>query len=76
MIEQTFAVAVRRDPEPKMRWVMLTDGQEDLLRQVDAPIRKGTRWLNVLKTLIASRLIDPVSEWRYAPSVVRSQCPA
>jgi len=26
--------------------------------------RKGTRWLNVLKTLVAYRLIDPGSEWR------------
>jgi hypothetical protein len=28
------------------------------------PSRKGTRWLNVLKTLVACRLIDPGSEWR------------
>jgi len=26
--------------------------------------RKGTRWLNVLKTLVSYRLIDPGSEWR------------
>src|SRR6202040_2002843 len=26
--------------------------------------RQGTRWLNVLKTLVAYRLIDPGSEWR------------
>lgn len=26
--------------------------------------RKGTRWLNVLKLLVAYRLIDPGSEWR------------
>ena len=26
--------------------------------------RKGTRWLNVFKTLVAYRLIDPGSEWR------------
>jgi len=26
--------------------------------------RKGTRWLNVLKTLVCFRLIDPGSEWR------------
>ena len=29
-----------------------------------APSREGTRWLNVLKTLVAYRLIDPGSEWR------------
>jgi transposase len=28
------------------------------------PSRKGTRWLNVLKTLAVYRLIDPGSEWR------------
>jgi len=28
------------------------------------PGRKGTRWLNVLKTLVCYRLIDPGSEWR------------
>jgi hypothetical protein len=26
--------------------------------------RKGTRWLNVLKTLVVYRLLDPGSEWR------------
>jgi transposase len=28
------------------------------------PSRQGTRWLNVLKTLVAYRLIDPGSKWR------------
>ena len=28
------------------------------------PSRKGTRWLNVLKTLVFYRLLDPGSEWR------------
>ncbi len=28
------------------------------------PSRKGTRWLNVLKTLVCYRLVDPGSEWR------------
>ncbi len=28
------------------------------------PSRKGTRWLNVFKTLAVYRLIDPGSEWR------------
>jgi transposase len=28
------------------------------------PSREGTRWLNVLKTLVVYRLIDPGSEWR------------
>lgn len=29
-----------------------------------APSREGTSWLNVLKTLVVYRLIDPGSEWR------------
>src|SRR5690606_9943097 len=29
-----------------------------------APSRKGTQWLNVLKTLTVYRLLDPGSEWR------------
>lgn len=28
------------------------------------PSRQGTRWLNVLKTLVTYRLVDPGSEWR------------
>ena len=28
------------------------------------PSRKGTRWLNVFKTLVCYQLIDPGSEWR------------
>ena len=28
------------------------------------PSRKGTRWINVLQTLVCYRLIDPGSEWR------------
>src|SRR5690606_1053846 len=27
--------------------------------------RKGTRWLNVLKSLVVYRLLDPGSEWRF-----------
>ncbi len=29
-----------------------------------SPSRKGTRWLNVFKTLVCYQLIDPGSEWR------------
>ena len=28
------------------------------------PSREGTRWLNILKTLVCNRLINPGSEWR------------
>lgn len=35
-IEEGFAEALRRDPDQKMRWVVLTDGQDELIRQVQA----------------------------------------
>ena len=37
---------------------------DDFWSQRLPPSRQGTRWLNVLKTLVAYRLIDPGSEWR------------
>jgi len=40
VIEQAFAEAVRRDPDQQLRWVVLTDGQEDLLRQVYAAAKR------------------------------------
>ncbi len=40
VIEQAFAEAVRRDPDQTMRWVVLTDGQADLLRQVYAAAKR------------------------------------
>ena len=40
VIEQAFAEAVRRDPQQKMHWVVLTDGNEDLLRQVAAAAKR------------------------------------
>jgi len=36
VVEQGFAEAVRRDPDQRMTWVVLTDGHPDLLRQVSA----------------------------------------
>ena len=40
VIEQSFEEAVRRDPDQRLRWVVLTDGGEDLLRQVYAAARR------------------------------------
>jgi hypothetical protein len=37
---------------------------EDFWKERLPPNRKGTSWLNVLKTLTCYRLIDPGSEWR------------
>ena len=36
VIEEGFQEAIRRDPDQRLQWVVLTDGQEDLLRQVYA----------------------------------------
>jgi len=40
MVEQGFQEAIRRDPEQRMKWVVLSDGQEDLLRQVYAAAKR------------------------------------
>jgi hypothetical protein len=40
VIEQAFEEAARRDPDQQMRWVVLADGQEDLLRQIDAAAKR------------------------------------
>jgi transposase len=37
---------------------------DDFWRQKLQSSRKGTSWVNVLKTLVCYRLIDPGSEWR------------
>ena len=55
--------ADRQAPEPACRlWDLL---ELDTFWPPRLPLsRKGTRWLNALKTLVAYRLIDPGSEWR------------
>jgi len=40
VIEQGFEEAIRRDPQQRMPWVALTDGQDDLLRQVYAAAKR------------------------------------
>jgi hypothetical protein len=40
VVEQGFAEAMRRDPGQRRRWVVLTDGGEDLLRQVYAAAKR------------------------------------
>ena len=35
MVEEAFLEAIRRDPDQQMKWVVLIDGNEDLIRQVD-----------------------------------------
>jgi hypothetical protein len=36
VIEEGFEEAIRRDPDQRLQWVVLSDGQEELLRQVYA----------------------------------------
>ncbi len=52
VIEQAFAEAVRRDPDQTMRWVVLTDGQEDLLRQVYAAAKRYKVDIVVVQDLV------------------------
>ena len=40
------------------------------------PSRQGTRWLDVLKTLVCYQLIDPGSEWRIVGWVASRHNPA
>ena len=40
VIEEAFAEALRRDPDQRMCWVVLTDEQEDLLREVAASAKR------------------------------------
>lgn len=37
---------------------------DEFWRERLPPSRQGTRWLNVFKTLVSYRLLDPGSEWR------------
>jgi len=40
MVEEGFVEAIRRDPDQRMTWVVLVDGNEDLIRQVDATAKR------------------------------------
>ena len=52
-------------PAPELACALWDQLQLDTFWQPRMPpSRKGTRWLNVLKTLVAYRLIDPGSAWR------------
>ena len=40
MVEEAFLEAIRRDPDQQMKWVVLIDGNEDLIRQVEVMARR------------------------------------
>ena len=52
VIEQGFQEAMRRDPDQRLRWVVLTDGQEDLLRQVYAAAKRYKVEITVIQDFV------------------------
>ncbi len=51
-IDQGFQEALRRDPEQKMEWVVLIDGQTDLIRQVEAQAEKHEVEVTIIQDFI------------------------
>jgi len=62
------AIRLRRPRQWGACWLAMLLWDQLLLDAFWAPLlkpsRKGTNWLNVLKTLVAYQLISPGSEWR------------
>ena len=52
VIEQGFEEAVRRDPDQRMHWVVLIDGQEELLRQVYAAAKRYKVAITVVQDFV------------------------
>jgi hypothetical protein len=52
VIEQGFEEALRRDPDQQMRWVVLTDGQDELLRQVYAAAKRYKVEITVVQDFV------------------------
>lgn len=52
MIEQGFLEAIRRDPDQCMTWVVLCDGQEDLLRQIYATAKSYKLEITVVQDFV------------------------
>lgn len=51
-LDQGFREALRRDPDREMEWVVLIDGQTDLIRQVEARARKHDVKVTVIQDFI------------------------
>ena len=51
-LDQGFREALRRDPEQEMEWVVLIDGQTDLIRQVEAQAEKHDVKITVIQDFI------------------------
>ncbi len=52
VIEQGFQEAMRRDPDQRLRWVVLADGQEDLLRQIYAAAERYKVEITVIQDFV------------------------
>lgn len=52
VIEAGFEEAIRRDPDQRLQWVVLTDGQEALLRQVYAAARRYKVEITVIQDFV------------------------
>jgi hypothetical protein len=51
-LDQGFREALRRDPEQRMEWVVLIDGQTDLIRQVEAQAEKHDVKVTIIQDFI------------------------
>jgi hypothetical protein len=76
VIEQAFAEAVRRDPDQHMRWVVLTDGQEDVASAKSLPPPSATRstssWSRILSTSSSTSGAPPMPCTRTMPRNARA----
>ncbi len=52
-------------------WLYRQLGLDTFWSEKLPPSRKGTRWDLILQALCCYRLIDPGSEWRFPPALVR-----
>jgi hypothetical protein len=52
MVEEAFLEAIRRDPDQRLTWVVLTDGQEDLVRQVYAAAKRYQLEITVVQDFV------------------------
>lgn len=68
LIDQGFQEAIRRDPEQTMPWVVLIDGQPELIRQVERKAEQYTVKISIVQDFIhvteylwkASHALHPV----------------
>lgn len=52
VLDEAFAEARRRDPEGKQTWVVLVDGLEEQLRQVEAAVKRSGAKVTVIQDFV------------------------